>query len=147
MVGLGEKWRPVVGFEGLYEVSDLGRMRSLGRTVICGSRWGSDRRMTFGPKIMKLTVACRSASPKGYLAVTLTRQPGTGRQHLVHHLVLESFVGSRPPRYEGAHGDGDSHNNRLMNLSWKTTKENHDDAVRHGARVKVSDGRFAKVYT
>lgn len=145
-----EDWRPVVGFEKLYEVSDLGRVRSLGRTVVCGSRWGTERRMTFQPKLLKPYIGNKSRSPIGYLGVTLTRgiTPSDGRRHLIHHLVLKAFRGPRPHLHEGAHCNGQHFENQLSNLQWKTPKENHLDAVAHGTHVRSShSGRMTKVYT
>ena len=135
-----ERWLPVVGWEGLYEVSDQGRVRSLGREI---ARRGFPYRVK--PKVMKPTVGCTSRSPKGYLGVTLTPLEGGGRRYLVHQLVLTAFRGRRPKGREGAHSNGDHFCNRLSNLAWKTPKENSRDAVRHGVRRRES-GRFVRVY-
>ena len=71
--------------------------------------------------------------------------PGAGQQKLVHHLVLEAFRGRRPLKHEGAHCNGQHHDNRLSNLAWKTVKENSDDAFRHGAR-KIGPRGFVRTY-
>lgn len=139
-----EHWRPVVGFEGLYEVSDEGRIASLGRTLLRVSRNGTEHTVSIQPRIMKQSVACLSASPRGYPGVTLTGRDIPGRQHLVHHLVLTAFRGTRPGGYEGAHLNGDQFDNRLENLAWKTPKENSADAYLHGARQHDSTGRFSR---
>jgi hypothetical protein len=116
-----EIWRPILGFEGIYEVSDQGRVKSLARIDGRG-HWRS-------------TVLLKPAlvGPKGkqYLGVHLSAN-GDGRQRKVHLLVLETFVGPRPTQHEGAHENGNKCDNRLMNLAWKTRSENSYDKQRHG---------------
>lgn len=103
-----ECWLPVPGFEDQYQVSDLGRVRSL--------RWATPRVLRPGP------------SNYGHLSVVL----GRGNTRMVHALVLLAFVGARPSGAECRHLDGNPANNRLDNLRWGTRTENILDAVRHG---------------
>lgn len=111
--GAPERWLPVVGYEGLYEVSDLGRVRTRRRK---GSKGGLLRP---GLSAAHLTVAL-------YL-------DGVPRSRLVHHLVLEAFVGPRPPGMEGCHGPGGALDNSLRNLSWDSREKNQGlDRVRDG---------------
>lgn len=121
-----ETWRAVVGFEGSYEVSDLGRVRSLAREVECRSRNGS-RFVRNIPGKIKAT----KRHPFGYHELQLYRD-GKRTDALVHALVLTAFVGPCPPGQECCHRDGDPSNNALSNLRWDTRNENHRDAVRHG---------------
>lgn len=105
-----EKWLPVVGWEARYEVSDQGRVRSVGPR-------GRVRALTAGSH--------------GYLALNLS--DGSRRAtRTVHRLVLEAFVGPCPDGMEACHADADRHNNRLTNLRWDTTKANAADRVRAG---------------
>jgi hypothetical protein len=67
----------------------------------------------------------------GYKIVTLWAD-GASKICMVHALVLEAFVGSRPPRMQVAHGDGDRTHNALPNLRWATPSENQADRERHG---------------
>lgn len=61
----------------------------------------------------------------------------TGRvRRLVHHIVLEAFVGPCPEGMEGCHNDGDPTNNRVDNLRWDTRKANREDSIRHGTHVR-----------
>lgn len=120
-----EVWKPVVGREGLYEVSDRGQVRSLDRYLraACG---GS--RLHRG-RTLKSRAVNRSSK---YLRVSLG---GADKPvyRSVHVLVLEAFVGPRPtPNHDACHGDGDPLNNRLENLRWATKSENQRDRVRHG---------------
>lgn len=108
-----ERWVPVRGYEGLYEVSDLGRVRSLPRP---GTRGVVLRPDVGGP---------------GYPAVRLFRQGK--KTHLnVHSLVAVAFLGPRPAGGECRHLNGDQTDNRLVNLQWGTSAENSQDMMRHG---------------
>src|SRR5579859_7097975 len=120
-----EIWRPVVGFKGSYEVSNLGRVRSIDRIVISHRREGLVKRK-FKGKMLK-PGPCRS----GHLTVCLQR----GKSRLVHHLVLEAFVGPRPRGQEGRHLDDTPKNNVLSNLCWGTRSQNLHDAVRNGKKA------------
>ena len=122
-----ELWLPVVGYEGLYEVSNLGRVRSLDRVV--SNRWGTQslRRGKITTPV-KIGWARRG---KHYLGVNLHKM---GKQAClpIHRLVLEAFAKPRPEDMECRHLDGNCQNNALVNLTWGTSSENVRDAVRHG---------------
>lgn len=106
-----ETWRPVVGYEGHYEVSTLGRVRSL------KTRWGTRA----APLI--LTPCLVGKKDRQYWSVNLLLA-GEKRNCKVHHLVLRAFVGPCPDACEGSHLDDDSLNNKLSNLVWETKSEN-----------------------
>lgn len=117
---MSERWLPVVGFEGCYEVSDHGRVRSI--------RKGNNRMKRLQGKLLKGTVA-----RIGYRYVSLYaggKRIRKGRP--VHRLVLEAFVGPPPPGHECLHADGNYLHNHLGNLRWGTRSENIQDALRHG---------------
>lgn len=119
-----ERWLPVVGLEGLYEVSDLGRVRSLVKRL--GRRIKSARGQ---PRILVGKVL-----RNGYREVLLT-PPGEKRVYrLVHNLVLLAFVGPRPPRTVGCHWSGDKSDNSLTNLRWDAQAANCQDNIRLGVR-------------
>lgn len=122
---MAEEWRPVVGFEGLYEVSDLGRVRSLDREITCRNRWGSTLSYVLPGKVLR-----PGPAGKGYLKVTLHRDGPHYRY--VHRLVLEAFVGLCPDGMEGCHNLGDRKDNRLSNLRYDTPTENQRDRTAHG---------------
>lgn len=103
-----ETFKPVPGFEGRYEVSDEGRVRSL--------RFRSNG----APRILKSTM-----NWNGYHVLTLGAER---RQVRLHCLVLEAFVGPRPsPEHDGCHGDNNKDNNHLSNLRWDTKEGNIAD--------------------
>ena len=115
-----EIWLPVPGYETRYEVSDLGRVRSLGLPSADGIR-------SFPPRILR-----PGPGNCGHLSVALTRS-GTATTHMVHRLVLEThFIGPRRPKDETRHYDGNPQNNRLDNLLWGSRSDNIQDAIRHG---------------
>lgn len=119
-----EVWRPVPGFEAMYEVSDGGRVRSVPRTV---PRRGKDFMLQLKGKVLRQPV-----KKSGHRTVMLYRG-GVGQREHVHRLVLNAFIGPPPSAlHECAHCDGDPSNNRLGNLRWATRASNHGDKVAHG---------------
>lgn len=131
---LEENWRPVLGYEGLYEVSDLGSVRSLDRTV---------PHKRFGTWFRAGKVLSWGVPRDGYPGVTLC-DGKTKTRRMVHDLVLETFVGSRPVGMWGLHHDDDRMNNRVSNLRWGTPKENHADMDRNNSRSNQYGRRVAE---
>jgi hypothetical protein len=135
-----EQWRPVLGFEGLYSVSDQGRVRSLDRTIEAGNRWGGVSRQqrpgrVLAPRVK--TLRKLTGNVYTYASVNFSRD-GVITTHAVHRLVLEAFVGPCPPGQETCHGPGGSTDNRLVNLRWGTYSENAYDRVRDGTHHQAS---------
>lgn len=122
-----EEWRSVVGWEGLYEVSDLGRVRSLDRTISNPLPSGTVRSQRIKGRI--LTPGIAKAGGYGY--VNLTRNARQTSRH-VHRLVMDAFVGPLPSGLHTRHLNGDPTDSRLVNLAYGTPLENARDAVRHG---------------
>lgn len=125
-----ERWKPIDGFDGRYEVSDLGRIRRM------PWEWGYERngkwRTVRNPGgILAGHIAKYNKGQTNYVVVGLSRD-GKAKLFLVHRLVLEAFVGPCPEGLEGRHFDGDGTNNRLDNLRWDTHRANHVDTVRQG---------------
>ena len=117
-----EEWRDIAGYEGYYQVSSLGRVRSLRRKV----RHGFDGRLREVPsRILKV---CESGKyPRVGLALD-----GRGRTHAVHRLVAETFLGPAPKGAEVLHANDVGTDNRVENLRWGTRSENLRDAVSNG---------------
>jgi hypothetical protein len=137
--GMIEVWRPVPGYEGLYEVSDLGKVRRLDREQHV-TRYGKATTC-----IRKGGHVASHPNGRGYMRVTLFRY-GEQRDHFVHRLVCLAFLGPPPTdRHQAAHSDGTTDNNRLTNLSWKTPSENAADALAHGRYLRGERAHHAKL--
>lgn len=113
-----ENWRPVVGCEGRYEVSDLGRIRSLLRR---------------SPRILKATLGSN-----GYLLVYAYGRGEKRRNRFVHQLVAEAFLGPRPPNMDVRHLNGIKTDCRAVNLAYGSRSRNMFDLVEHGGCVNAN---------
>jgi len=122
-----EVWKPIKGFPD-YEVSDLGRVKSLARRIFIESPRG-DHYRTLRTRILKPTPSA------DYLAVILCRPEGN-RAINVHRLVARAFL---PKPKKGCthvrHRDDDGNNNKATNLKWGSQKQNMQDKVRHGRHL------------
>lgn len=127
-----EVWMPVLGYDGLYEVSNLGAIRR-------------DR----GAPARSLGVPGRTLQPTteatGYVVVSLSRH-GEVRKHRLNRVVLEAFCGPAPfDGAQAAHNDGDPTRNALTNLRWATPIENQADVDRHGRRCRGENVHGARL--
>ena len=122
------QWRAVPGFDGEYEVSDDGQVRSLLRVVTRSD----GRTRTIRPRVLH-----PNKMKKGHMQVSLWRG-NREHKHLVHRLVLLAFVSSCPPGLQALHGNGIAWDNRVENLRWGTISENSLDSVKHGTHPAAS---------
>jgi NUMOD4 motif/HNH endonuclease len=120
-----ETWRPIRGYEGAYAVSDLGRVRSLPRTITRFTQRGPVLARMKGRLLKPINGGA------GYAMVNL----GAADRRYLHELVLTTFVSERPVGLQAAHYDGDRRNNRAGNLRWATRAENEADKANHGTRL------------
>lgn len=124
-----EEWKPIEGYEGLYKVSNLGKIQSLARKTTSG-------------KILKSTLQ------NGYLKVMLCKN-NKKRWYSIHRLVAEAFI-SNPKNYPIVnHIDGNKLNNNFYNLEWCTAKENISHAIKNKLKVFKRSGEHKlskKVY-
>jgi hypothetical protein len=120
---MSEAWRPVVGYEGVYEVSSEGSVRRVG-----------------AGRLMVGAVARKT----GYRYVTLCAG-GKQRTRLRHLLVAGAFLPPRPPGADANHKDTDKANNRADNLEWVTRWGNIDHARRAGLMPTGSKNGMAKL--
>lgn len=120
-----ERWLPVVGYEGLYEVSDRGQVKSLERLNLRGRR--------LRERILKPG----SPGKHGHLYVDLYRE-GHRSHRQVHSVIMETFVGPCPEGMEVRHLNGDSADNCLANLQYGTHRENVADTIRHGNHPMIN---------
>lgn len=123
-----EVWKDVPGYEGLYQVSTGGRVRSLERTEEILMTYGVFRR-TRKQRLLKLQVV------NGYLSVGLHRD-GDSKTCRVNRLVLLAFVGTPSVGMQACHIDGDPLNNKVENLRWDTASGNMRDKYKHGTMYR-----------
>lgn len=126
-----ETWKPIPGYEGYYEASNLGRVRSLDRQT--------------GQKFTRGRVLSPSGDGVGYTSFSLCR--GNEKMRIkTHRAVCAAFHG-RPKilALEVRHLNGVPSDNRANNLAWGTAKENRADAVRHGTTTFGEKNRHAKL--
>lgn len=123
-----ERWLPIEGYQGLYEISDFGRVKSLRRGKAIRAR-------ILKPVVQKKT---------GYLYITLV-QNEVKENKRINLLLLETFS---PPRLSGMqsrHLDGNRANNRLDNLAWGTAKKNQEDRIAHGTKLFGENNPISKL--
>jgi len=130
-----ERWADVIGFEGLYRVSDQGRVWSYPSTYTRHEwRKGNPQTVHVGGNFLIGHVRRRDGRP---VCVLLSMSDASGKKYTkrVHRLVLEAFVGPAPKGMVCCHWNGDPTDNRLSNLRWDTPKANQSDSVRHGTKA------------
>lgn len=128
-----EEWRPVVGYEGIYSVSNLGRVR----------RDYSAKQGNKAGYILQPTL-----SPQGYFYVTLcdlTTVHKSMKKMTCHSLLATAFIGPRPSGHQINHIDGVKTNNKPSNLEYVTHLENGRHAGRSGLLLRGESHKFSKV--
>lgn len=109
-----EIWKPVVGYEGLYEVSNFGRVKGISRMVK-----GKFNNLRYQKETMRI----QQINNRGYCTLRLCKD-GKYKQHFVHRLVATAFIPNDDETLEVNHKDEDKTNNYAFNLEWVTRKEN-----------------------
>lgn len=131
----GEEWRTPAGFEGWYEVSNLGRVRSWWSRGIERHR---DRFILLKPSVATI----------GYLVINLYAAPGERQRHYVHRLVAQAFLAPppSPAHKEVNHIDGCKTNAAAANLEWVTPSGNMRHAVAVGIhQLKLTNAQRAEI--
>lgn len=138
-----EKWKDIKDFEGLYQVSNYGRVKSLSRKI----KTIKGYTITIKGRILKPTI-----DNTDYYAVSLWKQNIKVRPH-IHRLVAEAFIPNLENKPQVNHIDGDKLNNNVRNLEWCTQQENNIHAYNHGlnpSRKKVDqydlNGNYIKTW-
>lgn len=130
-----EVWKDVKGYEGLYQVSNCGRVKVLTRRI--GSRYHYEAKIM---KVNKILTPCKKDN--NYLYVSLTKNRKRSNKY-IHRLVAEAFI----PREAGEnivnHKDYNVTNNNVNNLEWVTQKENVKHSICNMQHPKVSTRKTA----
>ena len=131
-----EEWRPIKEFDGIYEVSSLGRVRSIGRYARIAN---GNYRYAKG-KIKKI-----GKYPNGYSMVNFTVN-GTHITRLVHRLVAQAFIPNPDNLPQVNHKDEDITNNSADNLEWCTPEYNANYGTRNLRCYESNKKSFKPVY-
>lgn len=116
-----EIWKDIKGYEELYQVSNLGRIKSLKRII-----YDVKKSYTKKEKIRKLLI-----SKESYIRISLCKN-GKQKKYCVHRLVAETFILNSNNKTQVNHKDCNKHNNNAKNLEWCTPKENVTHAINNG---------------
>lgn len=135
-----EVWKQVKGYEGLYEASSLGRIRSIDRTVQTFSHRGN--RHT--DLIRKSVILRQNQTGGGYKGVSLSKG-GVTKTRRVNVLVCEAFHGEKLDGHQVRHLDGDKTNNAEDNLAWGTAVQNQADRIAHGTDLRGEMVKTSKI--
>lgn len=123
MQEIEEEWRDIPGYEGYYQVSNLGRVRSLDR-VVNGHGRGF-------PRLHKSRIIAQSYNHYGYRTISLCMD-SKPKTHLVHRLVANAFISNCENKEDVNHINGMKTDNAVTNLEWATRKENMQHAYSNG---------------
>lgn len=131
-----ELWKEVVGYEGIYEVSNLGNIKSLKRNV----------NTLFGkPRMQEEFILLKENLKGGYLGCNLSNN-GSVKKVKIHRIVAISFIPNKENKPCVNHIDGNKKNNKLENLEWATYKENSVHASENGLSSTYWLGKGGKGY-
>ncbi len=126
-----EVWKDIVGYEGYYQISSDGRVKSLRRIVI---------RINGVPQTWLERILDQTINKKGYPMISLSKAQ-VQRTFPVHRLVAKAFICNPDNKPEVNHKDWNKRNNRFDNLEWVTHKEQMEHASRNGLLVKSEESK------
>lgn len=128
-----EEWRDVVGYEGYYMVSSLGRVAALTRYIHRKNRYGKDSIFVNKPHL------CKTFSSKRYVRIVLCKNKVKGKD--VHRLVAEAFIPNQNNYPQVDHINDNPKDNRVCNLRWCTAKQN---STKESHRLALSKSHIGK---
>lgn len=134
-MNVNEEWRAIAGYDGRYEVSSLGRVRSL--DMVCENIGSSGYTRRRSGKVLGT-----SSNPRHYPTVSLPSGCTP-----VHKLVAAAFLGPKPDGCEICHHDGNRLNASAANLRYATHAENECDKDRHGTRLRGEEHNWTRKLT
>lgn len=127
---MSEVWKDIPGYESLYQVSDMGRVKSLSKEI-----WNGKSYFTSQEKLLKLS---KGSNERLYVCLYKNKKM---KRYSTYHLVALTFIGERPKGYIVAHKDGDIYNNKLSNLRYDTRSQNEIDCYRYNS--KKANGKLS----
>ena len=130
-----EIWKDIEGYEGLYQVSNLGRVRSHGRTIQRRTRYGTIAPYHIKGRVLKILHSAHDAC-----YVHLFDANGKSTNYTVHRLVAQAFVPNPDNLSDVNHKDENRNNNRVDNLEWMS----HVDNCNYGTRNERSAANRSK---
>ena len=131
---MNELWKDIPGYEGLYQASTLGNIRSLDRVI-------ERKRVTAAneEKVTRKGILLKMRTgKKGYKKVNLG-----SKSYEVHVLIARAFIGTRPEKWETRHLDGNKENNNIENLAYGSKQDNRLDIYAQGKVIQIFDGATA----
>lgn len=123
-----ENWRSIAGYEGIYEISDHGNVKSLNYNH-------TGKPKLLAPKVGRL----------GYVSVMLCKG-GSNKNMSVHILVARAFIENPEAKTQVNHIDGDKQNNNVWNLEWVTPSENVQHSFKFLGKRSPNKGRFGGLH-
>ena len=148
-----EIWKDIEGYEGYYQISTLGRIKSVARIVSFEKYQYKLKKMVQATQKVPEKIRTGYSDDHGYYRVELNKD-GKSTSFLVHRLVASTFIPNPENKREVNHIDGNPSNNHLDNLEWVTSSENKFHAYRIGLHVvseetrkKLSDSLSNRGYT
>lgn len=133
-----EVWKDIEGYEGIYQISNQGRVKCLPKDVV-STKYGHVRH--YPERIAKVY-----SRPKGYLYVELSKD-GKAKKVSIHRLVAEHFIPNVEDKPQVNHIDGNKVNNKVDNLEWVTASENIKHAHNNSLRGEFHKGIAVEQYT
>lgn len=134
-----QEWQPIEGYEGLYEISKIGRVKSLSRlktTLLIGTFMTTEKILSAGLR-------------EGYPSVSLTNKGGVYKSHSIHRLLAKAFIPNPKNLPCINHINAIRNDNRLENLEWCTWSHNNREAYRTGNQIPLKPmlGRLGKFHS
>lgn len=131
-----EIWKDVVGYEGLYQVSNLGRVKSVARIIYKDCTNHPTIKSDFSKWHRKEVIMVQWKNHNGYYTVSLTKDHKK-KTRPVHQLVAKAFIPNPLGKEMINHIDCNTLNNNVNNLEWATNSENQLHAIAHGLKTDI----------